>query len=115
MVTNITNLSRSGLSDWLVQRVSAVILALYTLFMVLYVLFHPHLDYATWSALFEGNGMRVFTLAALLSIAAHAWIGLWTVFTDYIKCVRLRVVLQVVIILALFTFVVWSVQVLWGA
>ena len=38
MVTNITNLGRSGLSDWLIQRISAVILAVYALFMVLYLL-----------------------------------------------------------------------------
>lgn len=115
MVTMITNFSRSGLSDWLIQRVSAVILALYTVVMVLYMLFHPHLDYATWSTLFESTGMRLFTLATLLSIAAHAWIGLWTVFTDYVKITPVRLVLQVIVILALFVFVVWSVQVLWGA
>ena len=54
MVTNITNFGRSGLSDWLLQRASAVILALYTLFVVGYLLLHPNLDYATWSGLFGG-------------------------------------------------------------
>ncbi|MGJ8526656.1 Succinate dehydrogenase hydrophobic membrane anchor subunit [Halomonadaceae bacterium LMG 33818] len=115
MVTVITNLTRNGLSDWLVQRVSAVILALYTLFMVLYLLFHPHLNYAEWSGLFENNAMRVFTLAAALSIAAHAWIGVWTILTDYVKCAFARLIIQVVVILALFAFVVWSVLVMWGA
>ncbi|ANF58503.1 succinate dehydrogenase, hydrophobic membrane anchor protein [Halotalea alkalilenta] len=115
MVTNVTNLGRSGLSDWLVQRASAVILALYTVFIVGYLLLHPQLDYLTWSGLFERTSMRVFTLLALLSIAAHAWIGLWTVVTDYIKWTNLRLALQAFVILALFVFVVWSVQVLWGA
>lgn len=53
MVTNITSFGRSGLSDWLMQRVSAVILALYTVFIVAYLLFNPNLDYYTWSGLFE--------------------------------------------------------------
>ena len=53
MVTNITSFGRSGLSDWLMQRVSAVILALYTVFVVAYLLFNPNLDYYTWSGLFE--------------------------------------------------------------
>lgn len=35
MVTTVTSYGRSGLSDWLVQRVSAVILAVYSIFMVL--------------------------------------------------------------------------------
>ncbi|AMD02106.1 succinate dehydrogenase, hydrophobic membrane anchor protein [Halomonas chromatireducens] len=65
MVTNITNLGRSGLSDWLIQRVSAVILALYTLFIVAYLLFNPGLDYYTWSGLFAQTWMRIFSLQAL--------------------------------------------------
>ena len=115
MVTNITSFGRSGLSDWLIQRVSAVILALYTLFIVLYLLFNPGLDYATWSGLFAQTWMRIFSLLALLSIAAHAWVGLWTVTTDYLKSTGVRVGAQIVIILAIFVFLVWGIQVLWGA
>ncbi|WP_458526494.1 succinate dehydrogenase, hydrophobic membrane anchor protein [Onishia taeanensis] len=115
MVTNITNFGRSGLSDWLIQRVSAVILALYTLFMVGYLLLHPNLDYATWSGLFGATWMRIFSLLAFVSMAAHAWIGLWTVTTDYLKPTGIRLTAQTVIILAIFVFLVWGVQVLWGA
>src|SRR5690554_8228881 len=64
MVTNITNFGRSGLSDWLVQRVSAVILVLYTVFIVLYLLLNPGLDYATWSGLFAQTWIRPFSLQA---------------------------------------------------
>ncbi|MDW5377045.1 succinate dehydrogenase, hydrophobic membrane anchor protein [Halomonas sp. HP20-15] len=115
MVTNITNFGRSGLSDWLIQRVSAIILALYTLFMVGYLLLHPGLDYATWNGLFAQTWMRIFSLLAFVSLAAHAWIGLWIVITDYIKPTGIRFVVQIAIILAIFIFLVWGVQVLWGA
>jgi len=115
MVTNVTNLGRSGLSDWLIQRVTALILALYTLFIVAYLLFNPGLDYAAWSGLFAQTWMRIFTLLALISIAGHAWVGLWTVTTDYLKSTGVRVVAQIVIILAIFVFLVWGIQVLWGA
>ncbi|MEA3249971.1 MAG: succinate dehydrogenase, hydrophobic membrane anchor protein [Pseudomonadota bacterium] len=115
MVTNITNFGRSGLSDWLIQRVSAIILALYTLFMVGYLLLHPGLDYVTWSGLFAQTWMRIFSLLAFVSLAAHAWIGLWIVITDYIKPAGIRFVVQIAIILAIFIFLVWGVQVLWGA
>ncbi|WP_110655662.1 succinate dehydrogenase, hydrophobic membrane anchor protein [Salinicola halimionae] len=115
MVTNITNLGRSGLSDWLIQRVSAVVLALYALFVVAYLLFHPHLDYATWSGLFAQTWMRIFSLLAFISMAAHAWVGLWTVSTDYLKHTGVRFGFQAVVILAIFVFLVWGVQVLWGA
>ncbi|MBZ0330570.1 succinate dehydrogenase, hydrophobic membrane anchor protein [Halomonas sp. ANAO-440] len=115
MVTNITNLGRSGLSDWLIQRVSAVILALYTLFIVAYLLFNPGLDYYTWSGLFAQTWMRIFSLLAFISLAAHAWVGLWTVTTDYMKSTGARVGTQLVIILAIFVFLVWGILVLWGA
>ncbi|EPC02595.1 succinate dehydrogenase [Litchfieldella anticariensis FP35 = DSM 16096] len=115
MVTNITNLGRSGLSDWLIQRVSAIILALYTLFIVGFLLINPGLDYATWSGLFAQTWMRIFSLLAFVSIAAHAWVGLWTVTTDYLKHTAIRLAVQTAIILAVFVFLVWGIQVLWGA
>ncbi len=121
MVTAVTNFGRSGLSDWLVQRVSAVVLLAYTLFIAGFVFFGPALDYATWTALFAATWMRIFSLAALLSIAAHAWIGLWSVSTDYFterlmgpKGNVIRLVFQAVVAIVLFSYVVWGVQILWG-
>lgn len=115
MVTNITNFGRSGLADWLMQRVTAVVMLAYTLFLLGFFLTNSNLSYEAWSSLFEGTAMRIFSLLALLSIAAHAWIGLWTVATDYIKPAGIRVIFHLVVVLALFAYVVWGVQVLWGA
>ena len=115
MVTNVTNFSRSGLSDWLIQQVSAVILALYALLMVGYFLLHPGLDYVTWHGFFSQTWMRIFSLLAFIALAAHVWVGVWTVITDYIKPIGIRFAAQIVLILAIFVFLVWGVQILWGA
>ena len=115
MVTNVTSFGRSGLSDWLLQRFSAVVLALYSIFIVGYFLTASDLSYAEWSAFISQTWVRIFTFLSILSIAAHAWIGLWTISTDYIKPTGIRFVFQAVCNLALFTYVVWGVQVLWGA
>lgn len=121
MVTAVTSFGRSGLSDWLVQRVTAIILLAYTLFIAGFVFFGPALDYMAWKSLFAATWMRIFSLAALLSIAAHAWIGLWSVSTDYFterlmgpKGNVIRLVFQAVVAIVLFSYVVWGIQILWG-
>ncbi len=127
MVTAVTNLGRSGLSDWLVQRVTAVILLAYIIFLV--VVLSGGVEYAEWRALFDQTWVKAFSLAAILSIGMHAWIGLWSVSTDYLiphvlriklgeaaaaKANILRWVFQAACAIVLFTYVVWGIQILWG-
>ena len=128
MVTSVTNLGRSGLSDWVMQRVSGVVLLAYTLFIVV-VLLGCSPDYAEWRALFDQTWVKVFSLAAILSVAMHAWIGLWCVSTDYLipyvltlklgpaigaKANLLRWAFQSASAIVLFTYVVWGIQILWS-
>ncbi|GAA6167243.1 succinate dehydrogenase, hydrophobic membrane anchor protein [Sessilibacter corallicola] len=121
MVTAVTSFGRSGLYDWLIQRVSAVVLAAYTIFLVVYLVANPGLTYDQWSGLFDQLWMRVFSLVTLLSIIAHAWIGLWSVLTDYLtaraigaKAVVARIVAQVILGAVAITYTVWGVEILWG-
>ena len=119
-VKPVTSLGRSGLSDWLVQRITAVVLLAYTLFIVI-ALFAIDMDYTRWKALFAHTWVRAFSIAALLSIAAHAWIGLWAVSTDYLterllgaKATFLRLGFQALCAILLFVYIVWGIQILWG-
>ena len=57
--------------------------------------------------------IRIFTLLAVLSLAAHAWIGLWTVGTDYIKATAVRIAYQSLVILILLALLLWTVQIIW--
>lgn len=113
-VSTVTNLTRSGIADWLVQRVSAVILAAYLVFITVFLLTHSPVDYATWKDLFSHLPMRLFSLLALLALLGHAWVGLWTIFTDYIKCTVLRGTIQILIILGLIAALAWGIQTLWS-
>lgn len=121
MVTAVTNLGRSGVYDWLFQRVTAFILALYTFFIVGFILSHPQVSYAEWQALFSQFWVRIFSLLALLSMAAHAWIGLWVVLTDYVttltmgrKATAVRVSLQLLLGVVTVVYTVWGIEILWG-
>jgi succinate dehydrogenase / fumarate reductase membrane anchor subunit len=121
MVTNVTNFSRSGLFDWMAQRVSAVVLAAYSLFLLGYLVAHPGLTFADWHGLFAHGGMRIFSLLAIVSLSAHAWVGMWTISTDYLTPMALgksatsvRFLFQAVCGMAMFAYFVWAVQILWG-
>ncbi len=114
MVASITNFGRNGLYDWLMQRVTAVVLAAYTIFLLAYLVMNPELDYPQWATLFEATWMRIFSLMAILSLGAHAWIGLWTISTDYIKSTGVRFIFQAACGLVMFVYVVWGIQILWG-
>jgi succinate dehydrogenase / fumarate reductase membrane anchor subunit len=114
MVTSVTNFGRSGLSDWVIQRASAVILATYAIFIVGYILCNPELSFGQWKELFDCTAMRIYTLLAVLSLVGHAWVGLWTVATDYIKPAVVRFIYNAAVIITLFVIVVWSIEILWG-
>jgi succinate dehydrogenase / fumarate reductase membrane anchor subunit len=114
MVTSVTNFGRSGLYDWLMQRISALVLGIYTIFIVIYLLYYPELTYTQWKALFSNTAMRIFSLMALLSLGAHTWIGLWSVSTDYIKPMAYRFTFQLIVGGSMFAYTVWGVQLLWG-
>ncbi|WP_299774253.1 succinate dehydrogenase, hydrophobic membrane anchor protein [uncultured Pseudoteredinibacter sp.] len=121
MVTAVTSFGRSGLYDWMIQRVSAVVMAAYTIFLAAFIVLTPELTYEVWKGLYSTLWMRVFSLITLFSIAAHAWIGLWAVLTDYLtnrlmgnKATILRVLMQMVLGLITVTYVVWGIEILWG-
>jgi len=113
MVNTATCVGRSGVQDWLIQRVSAIILAGYILFIMAYLIFHSEHNYENWRMLFRSDWVRYANLLALLSLIAHAWIGVWTVITDYIKPVIIRIALQLIVFLALLAYLVWGMKIIW--
>lgn len=114
MVERIVSGAHYGLRDWLVQRISAVVMALYALFITGYALAQPHLDYDSWTRMFSSNILRSFTLLAMLALYYHAWIGVRDIVMDYVKPAGVRLVIHVLVILALILYFFWSVQILWG-
>ena len=102
-----------GWRDWLVQRVTAVVMLCYTLFFLV-VVSTLDLDYDRWKALWSLPVMRYATLLFVLSVVLHAWVGVRNICMDYVKDTGLRLVLYVVIVLALFVYGAWAVQILWS-
>lgn len=114
MVKRAVNFTRSGVSDWLLQRVTAVVLALYCIVLLVYFLGGSHTGFQSWQSFILSGWMRVFTVIAVAGFIAHAWIGLWTVVTDYIHNRSLRFTLHAFYGIALFTMFVWGIDIFWG-
>lgn len=114
MVSNITSLTGRGLRDWLIQRISALVIGIYALVLGIFWLNHPDMDYETWRAFFACPWVKILNSIAWVSIILHAWIGLWTVTTDYLKSLWLRLTVQVLIMLSLSGLFFWGILVFWG-
>lgn len=114
MVTNVTSLTGNGLKDWLIQRATSVFIAAYSLFLFAFIIGHPHLAYPQWQALFANNWFKVASIVALLSLALHTWVGVWTVTTDYLKCTAIRLAVQLAVVVWLSAQVIWGIMIMWG-
>ena len=119
MVTQVLSLTRSGLADFVVQRLTAVILAAYT-FCLLGFFLGGDVSHATLTAFFWAAPMQIFSTLAALSIVAHGWIGMWTVGTDYLREAHLggvantlRFCYQIICLLTLFVYLVWAMRLIW--
>jgi succinate dehydrogenase / fumarate reductase membrane anchor subunit len=113
MVKRIVVGAHYGTRDWLAQRVTAVIMAVYSLILAVVVMSGFPLNYGVWKDLFSRGWMRVATLLFVVSLAWHAWVGVRDILMDYIKHDGLRLTTQVLTLLLLGAYVAWSIQVLW--
>jgi len=114
MVNRVVTGAHFGLRDWLIQRITAVVMAVYCLVLVAYLLSRPYLGYDVWTALFSNLAVRTFTLLFLMSLFYHAWIGVRDIVMDYVKPASVRLAIHVLVILAMVVYTIWSVQILWG-
>lgn len=112
MVNRVVVGAHYGLRGWLVQRVSAALMTLYTaVFLVAYVRSRPR-DFASWKAFMSQGWLRLATALFFASLALHAWIGMRDILMDYVKPAGLRLGLETAVIVALATFALWTASVL---
>ncbi|MCU0774960.1 MAG: succinate dehydrogenase, hydrophobic membrane anchor protein [Ideonella sp.] len=102
-----------GLRDWLSQRVTAGLMALFTLVLIVQVLLPGEMGYDKWAGIFSAQWMKVLTFVTIVALAWHAWVGVRDIWMDYVKPVAVRLVLQVFTIVWLVGCAGWMIQVLW--
>jgi len=102
-----------GLRDWLSQRVTAALMAVFTIVLIAQLLLGGPLGYERWAAIFSAQWMKLLTLVTIVALAWHAWVGVRDIWMDYVKPVGVRLLLQVLSIVWLVGCAGWAVQVLW--
>lgn len=103
-----------GLRDWLSQRVTAGLMAIFTLVVLAQVIFsRGPIGYDKWAGIFASQWMKVLTFAVIVALLYHVWVGMRDVWMDYIKPMGLRLVLQIFTIVWLTGCAGWAIQVLW--
>lgn len=103
-----------GIRDWLAQRVTAVLMVLFTVLVLARIIFSKGpIGYDLWAGIFSPQWMRALTFTVIISLLYHVWVGMRNVFMDYIKPATLRLCLQMFTIVWLVACAGWGIQVLW--
>jgi succinate dehydrogenase / fumarate reductase, membrane anchor subunit len=103
-----------GLRDFLAQRATAIVMAVYTVVLLVAFLTGSNFTYEGWAGLFAQTWFKLFTLATFIGLVYHAWVGVRDIYMDYVKNIAVRFILQVASIVWLVACAVWSVQILWS-
>ena len=102
-----------GLRDWLAQRITAVIMAVYTVILLGWFFGAQAFSYDGWAGIFATQWMKLATFVTLLSLFYHAWVGIRDIWMDYIKPVGTRLLLQALTIVWLLACAGYAAQILW--
>ncbi len=102
-----------GLRDWLSQRATAALMALFTVVLVAQVLMPGEMGYDRWAGIFSHQWMKALTFVVIVSMLVHVWVGIRDVLMDYVKAVGPRLTLQVFTLVWLVGCAGWAIQVIW--
>lgn len=114
MVRHVLSFGRNGVHDFLLVRMTAIIMLLYILYIIGFILFWSEVNYQIWKDFFSGTFTRTFTMLVLMSVLIHGWIGMWQVLTDYVKPTIIRGLLQFGSIVLLLGYFFSGLFILWG-
>ncbi len=103
-----------GARDWLAQRVTAALMAIFTIVVLARLLLTSGpIGYDKWAGIFAGQGMKMLTFATIVALLYHVWVGMRDIWMDYVKPVGVRLALEIFTIIYLLGCAGWAIQVLW--
>ncbi len=113
MINRIVVGAHYGLKDWIAQRATAVIMALYTVVMVAVLLVVQPSGFEAWKSIFAIGVIKFLTFLFFVSLFYHAWIGMRDLWMDYVKPTGIRLSLHVLTVALLVGYTAWVAAILW--
>jgi succinate dehydrogenase / fumarate reductase, membrane anchor subunit len=103
-----------GMRDWLAQRVTAIVMVVFTIILLVSFLTGQNFTYEGWAGLFARQWFKLFTMVTFFGLFYHVWVGIRDIWMDYVKPVGIRLTLQIATVLWLLACAAWTVQILWS-
>jgi succinate dehydrogenase / fumarate reductase membrane anchor subunit len=103
-----------GMRDWLAQRVTAIVMVIFTVVLLVSFLTGQNFTYEGWAGLFARQWFKLFTMVTFFGLFYHVWVGIRDIWMDYVKPVGIRLTLQIATVLWLLACAAWTVQILWS-
>lgn len=103
-----------GMKDWLAQRITAIVMAVYTVILLVLFLSGQNFSYEGWAGMFARQWFKIATFITFLALFYHVWVGMRDIWMDYVKPVSIRLTLQVATLLWLVGCAGWAAQILWS-
>jgi succinate dehydrogenase / fumarate reductase membrane anchor subunit len=102
----------SGLSAWLVQRLTAVYMGAFVVVVVLHLASGAPHSYESWRAWAGGPAFAVGAFVFFTALLAHAWVGVRDVVLDYVKPIGVRIAVLAAVAFGLLALEAWVVRIL---
>lgn len=101
-----------GLRPWILQRITAVYMALYLLYLVIFWSLEPAFTFQVWKHWIINDLNQILLAIFYLSLVMHSWVGIRDILLDYIKPLFLRLVLFCLVALFLLGSILWLFKIL---
>lgn len=102
-----------GLIDWLAQRVTGIVMAVFVVVMAVALLQGVGANFESWRAFMSGGLVRFIAFLFIVSVAWHAWVGVRDIWMDYVQPAGIKLALHVLTLLALIGYAGWAAQIIW--
>jgi succinate dehydrogenase / fumarate reductase membrane anchor subunit len=116
MVRRIVTGAKYGLSSWLRQRITAVIMLIITVLFFAFVLnlvLHLNSNIESWRTIFSNFLVKFIAQVFVVALVVHGWIGIRDLWMDYIKSNSFRLALHVITLLWLAVNFIYSIKIIW--